>query len=62
MGQTLDELDYSQLLEKSPDSISIIANGKYVYANKSAAKLHGLSEPEELIGQEVTNFLSTTDL
>lgn len=58
----LDEPNYRQLIEKSPESISIITNGKYVYANKSAAKLHGLNESEELIGQEVTKFLSTTDL
>ena len=62
MGQILEEPNYRQLLEKSPESVSIIINGKYVYVNKSAAKLHGLNEPAELIGQEVTRFLPASDL
>lgn len=60
--EQIEEPNYCQLLEKSPESVTIIANGKYVYANESASKLHGLNEPEELIGQEVTKFLSASDL
>jgi PAS domain S-box-containing protein len=39
--EQIEEPNYRQLLEKSPESISIIADGKYLYVNKSAAKLHG---------------------
>jgi len=50
------------VLEKSPESVVLIANGKCVYANQSAAKLHGFDKPEDLIGQDMLDFVSPSDM
>jgi len=58
----LHELDYHLFLEKSPESVVLIADGKCVYANQSAANLLGLDKPEDLIGQDMLDFVSSLDV
>lgn len=41
---------YRNLVESSPDGIVLVAGGRIVYSNPSAAGLFGASRPEELLG------------
>ncbi|QEK10999.1 PAS domain-containing sensor histidine kinase [Crassaminicella thermophila] len=48
---------YKRLVEHSPDAIAIYKNGKFLFANKAAAKLVGLKDPKELIGKSIFDYL-----
>jgi PAS domain S-box-containing protein len=42
---------YRSLVELSPDAVSVVAEGKFVYANPAALGLFGASRQEDLIGR-----------
>jgi PAS domain S-box-containing protein len=46
----------------SRDGILVEDNERIVYVNKSYAQLFGYDDPEELIGQHVSNIISTEDV
>jgi PAS domain S-box-containing protein len=48
---------YRQLVEDSPESIVVYADGKIVYANPAGAELAGMERPDDLIGRPVTDFI-----
>jgi diguanylate cyclase (GGDEF)-like protein/PAS domain S-box-containing protein len=49
---------YRGLVEMSPDIIAVYSNGKIEYINEGGSKLFGASNPQELIGKPLTNFIS----
>ena len=48
---------YRQLVEHSPDLISIHKDGRFVFVNPAGARLVGAASPEELIGRRVLEFI-----
>ena len=48
---------YRQLVESSPDSISIHQDGRIVFVNPAGARLFGVSSPDELIGRRLLDFI-----
>jgi PAS domain S-box-containing protein len=48
---------YRKLVEDSPESIVVYADGKIVYANPAGAELAGMERPDDLIGRPVTDFI-----
>ena len=48
---------YRSLVEMSPDAIIVHQKGKYVFANQAAMNLVGISDPDELIGRNILDFL-----
>jgi len=50
------------MFEASRDGILVEDNERIVYVNKSYAQLFGYAAPEELIGQHVSNIISTEDV
>ena len=48
---------YRSLVQLSPDAIAIHAEGKLVFANAAAARLAGVTTPEELIGKSLLDFV-----
>ena len=51
------ETKYRELVENSPDAISIYAEGKIVFINKECLRLMAASGPDELIGKPVIEFV-----
>jgi PAS domain S-box-containing protein len=64
LHRDLRELEerYRTLVELSPDPIIVDADGRYLFANPAAARLLGLSSPEELVGREIDDFVAPQDL
>ncbi|MFW9853281.1 MAG: PAS domain S-box protein, partial [Candidatus Thorarchaeota archaeon] len=64
MERSLQEKEerYRTVVELSPDSI-ILADlkGNIIFANKSAADIHGVEKPEELIGASMIEFTAPED-
>ena len=58
--ETLRESEerYRSLVESSPEAIAVHDGGKYLYINSAGAGLLGASDPSELIGRSVTDFLT----
>ncbi|MDH3737836.1 MAG: PAS domain S-box protein, partial [Alphaproteobacteria bacterium] len=48
---------YRQLVEHSPDLISIHKDGRFLFVNPAGARLVGVSSPEELIGRRALDFV-----
>lgn len=48
---------YRQLVESSPDSITIHQKGRLIFVNPAGARLFGVSSPDELIGRRVLDFI-----
>lgn len=48
---------YRQLVNSSPDSISIHQEGRVVFVNPAGARLFGVSSPDELIGRRLLDFI-----
>ncbi|MCE8428435.1 MAG: PAS domain S-box protein [Candidatus Methanoperedens sp.] len=48
---------YRNLVEASPDTIAIHSEGKIVFINPAGAKLLGATNPEQLIGKEIMDFV-----
>ncbi len=57
--QALQESEerYRKLFELSPDSIYVHTDGIIVFANPAAAKLLGVSSPDELVGKPILDFM-----
>jgi PAS domain S-box-containing protein len=51
------ETRYRQLVESSPDFISIHQEGRFVFVNPAGVRLVGVSSPAELIGRRVLEFI-----
>lgn len=52
-----DEASYKRLVELSPMPIAVHVKGKVVFANQAVASLMGVSDPEELIGENVMDYV-----
>ena len=50
------ELQYTRLLEMSPDPISIHRDNKIVFINPEGVKLFGATHPSEIIGKNIIDF------
>ncbi|QZY54842.1 sensor histidine kinase [Crassaminicella profunda] len=48
---------YRLLVEYSTDGIAIYQKGKIVFANKAAAKIVGMKDPQEMIGKNILEYL-----
>jgi PAS domain S-box-containing protein len=48
---------YRQLVEHSPDGISIDCHGIFVFINTAGATLFGAAHPEQLLGKSVFDFI-----
>ncbi|NUO48573.1 MAG: PAS domain S-box protein [Polyangiaceae bacterium] len=51
------ELRFRQLTEASPDSITVIQNGRFVYANPAAVRVLGFSDMNEFIARPLAELL-----
>jgi PAS domain S-box-containing protein len=49
------------LLEMAPMGISVVADGKFRYANPECARVVGVRDPSELIGRKVLDFTHRED-
>lgn len=58
-----DESDerYKVLIENSPLAISITKNGKILFVNRKCLDVMGYSEPEEMVGKSILNFIEISD-
>lgn len=56
-NQQESEERYRQLVELSPDAIYIGCNGKFVFVNPAALRLFGATEPGQLLGQDIIDFV-----
>jgi PAS domain S-box-containing protein len=51
------EEKYRTVVEICPDGIAIASKGCHVFANKSLAKIFGVSSPDELLGKPVMDYI-----
>ena len=51
------EARYRQLVELSPDALVVYRDGIVVFVNSAAVNLFGATEPEELLGRSVFDFV-----
>ena len=51
------EEKYRAVVEISPDGIAIAAKGRHVFVNESLAKMFGVSDPDELIGRPIMDYI-----
>ena len=51
------EYKYRQIVELSPDAVTIHEDGKWVFANPAAARLLGVEQPSQLIGRSLLDFM-----
>ena len=56
-GLNSQEHWYQQIIERCPDLIAIIYNGKIEFINSAGAKLLGAESPDLLIGRSVKDFI-----
>jgi PAS domain S-box-containing protein len=56
------EHKYKNLVELSPEAISILINGKFEYVNPAAVKVYGATNAEELIGKPTTSLMFPEDI
>lgn len=55
------EEKYRKFLESSMDAVFVLDEFKYLYVNKRAAKLLGLENPAELIGEDAFKYVAPED-
>jgi len=55
------EEDFKQILDKSPDGVALVRDGRYVYVNSAWADALGHDQPAELEGQVVTELVHPED-
>jgi diguanylate cyclase (GGDEF)-like protein/PAS domain S-box-containing protein len=55
------EEHYRHLVESSPDAILVHHRGKIVFANRAGAELLGASDPGEIMGRPVLDFVHPDD-
>src|SRR5262249_25783337 len=48
---------YRALVEMAPDAVAVHCDGLFVYINQTGARLLGASDPKELIGLPVLDFI-----
>ncbi|HEY5620020.1 MAG TPA: PAS domain-containing protein [Vicinamibacterales bacterium] len=48
---------YRRLVESSPDGIIVVEDGRIAYANRAAADLFGVGEPDRLLGDPLFSYL-----
>lgn len=53
----ISELKYRDLMENSPEGITIYVDGRIAYVNKEAMKLMKAAEKEELMGKSIIDFI-----
>ena len=51
------EKKYRTVVEISPDGIAIASKGHHVFANQSLARIFALSDPDELLGKPVMDYI-----
>ena len=51
---------YRTLVEISPDAVFLHQEGKIIYANPAAMRILGASQPGEIIGKNILDFISPT--
>jgi len=51
------EEKYRTVVELSPDGIAIASKGRHVFANRSLAKIFGVSSPDELLGKPIMDYI-----
>lgn len=56
------ELRFRQLAEASPDSITVIQNGRFVYANPAAVRALGFADMAELIARPLPELLEPDEM
>ncbi|MFW6382733.1 MAG: bacterio-opsin activator domain-containing protein, partial [Haloferacaceae archaeon] len=56
-----NEQRYRTLVEMSPDPILVHTDGEIVYANDAMVDLAGAGDREELVGSEITRYLSADE-
>lgn len=52
---------FRRLLDASPDLMAVHANGKFLYVNAAGMRLLGANRLDEIIGQEVRQFVPETN-
>ena len=53
---------YSEMLDVLPIAVFIHTNGRFVYANQEAVRLHGFESASQLIGRSLVDFVHKDDL
>ncbi len=48
---------YRQIVELSPDAVTIHQEGRWVFANSAAAQILGVQHPSQLLGQSLLDYL-----
>ena len=48
---------YRTVVELSPDGIAVASKGRHIFANKSLAKIFGVSDPNELLGKSLIDYI-----
>ncbi|WP_240189765.1 EAL domain-containing protein [Bacillus sp. P14.5] len=56
------EDQYRSLVEMSPDIISVIRNGKFIYMNAAGSRVLGMEDPAQLINKDVSDFAGEQDI
>src|SRR5208337_3546157 len=51
------EEKYRTVVEISPDGIAIAVKGRHIFANKSLARIFGVSSPDDLLGKPVLDYI-----
>jgi PAS domain S-box-containing protein len=51
------EEKYRTVVEISPDGIAIASKGRHVFVNKSLARMFGVSDPDEMIGKPIMDYI-----
>ncbi len=52
---------YRKLVELSPDAIYVQLDGRIVFINAAGAKLLGVSDPSQVIGRQILEYVSEND-
>ncbi len=53
---------YRNLIESAPVAIFVHKDGRFLYVNKEAARLYGLSDASDLVNQPLSKFFHQSDL
>ena len=61
--KTREELHHSQtqyeaLVNGSPGSVIVMREGRYVFTNPEGARMHGLNNPQDLVGKPIMDFIA----
>ncbi len=56
------EAKYRALIESSPDAVTMLnLQGRLIFASQQAAELHGIADPEELLGRAAAELVTIRD-